>query len=476
MRRKRGRSPESSPGPCRKRARRVEQVPSPETLMLRLKIQRLRGEDFFVSIGGKDLVTQLKEQVLHILKTGDTSEVWAEVTNLRLIYKGKVLVDAKSIEFYKIQNDDTIQLVPFRRRRNPSRSSRSGESPDASHSSVDTEPSQPELGGSRRNLAGRGPIAFLTLSTSVVGGPPRPRSIGGRSQRVESQQQRQANPGQIRNSDAPAPLRLPASPATSTSLRRFKEQLLSTLFRVNAAERGESVELRRELANQLNGLIRDASALRTHLLEQSQRPSVFAATAQDGVFSLVEGKEENELETNLRRSESRRNVAPLVRTSTSTSVSALARSSRRLSARLSEMNILAVRDMHQRHHQALSQRGPRRRSFSSQRPVGRSQFAFRGRGRNTRNGVLRALVVSPIGGLDTHLRPLVGVRITGVPRRPEQSPPETSSGNGPTESSPIARREDSGSRSPRLRRWAAPDVGNSDVLIEFLDRFINGRQ
>jgi len=442
--------------------------------MLRLKIQRLRGEDFFVSIGGKDLVTQLKEQVLQILKTGDASEVWAEVTNLRLIYKGKVLVDAKSIEFYKIQNDDTIQLVPFRRRRNTSRSSSSDQAPAPSPSGGGTERSQPELGGSRRQPAGRGPIRFLSLSTSVVGGLP--SFISGRPQRVNTQQPRQVNSSQIQSNDAPSPLGLPARPITSRSLRRFKEQLQSTFRRVRTVERRGCREGGRELASQLSGLIRAANSLKTQLLEQAriERPSVFAATAEEGVFSVVESKEDNERETTSVSGDMRGAIVPFLGGSTSTAASPVLRPPRGVAARLTAMNILAIRDAVRQRHQGPGQRGPRRRGFTSQRPV-RRQTAIRGRGRNFRNGVVRAVVVSPINGLDTPLRPLLGIRLSEIPRS-EQTTPERSSGDGTTDSSSIARRADSGVRSSRLRRWTTSENRSDDVLIEFIDRFINGRQ
>jgi len=284
MGRKRARSQDDTPGPSRKRARRMGRIAAPEALMLRLKIQRLQGEDFFVSIGGKDLVTHLKEQVLRILKAGDASEVWAEVTNLRLIYKGMVLVDAKSIEFYKIQNEDTIQLVPNLRRRNQAQSTSNGQAPTPSPNGAWTERSQPELGGSRSPPARRGPIRFLSLSTSVFGGLQ--RFISGRSERVNNQQQRQVRFSQMQSSNPSSSPRRSSRPITSRSLNRFKEKLQSTFRGVTAVERRGCREGARELASQLTGLIRDANSLKAQLLEQAptERPSVFAATADEGVF------------------------------------------------------------------------------------------------------------------------------------------------------------------------------------------------
>jgi len=439
--------------------------------MLRLKIQRLHGENFFVSIGGKDLVTHLKEQVLQILKAGDASEVWAEVTNLRLIYKGMVLVDAKSIEFYKIQNEDTIQLVPNPRRRNPSRSSSSSQAPTPSPNGGGTERSQPELGGSRSQTERRGPIRFLSLSTSVFGGLQ--RFISGRSQRINNQQQRQVRSIHTQTNNTPSPRRRLARPITSRSLNRFKEKLQSTFRGVTAVERRGCREGARELASQLSGLIRDANSLKAQLLEQApnERPSVFAATADEGVFSIVESKENNELETTSAGGDMRGAIVPFVGGSTIATPPVL-RPPRGVSARLRAMNILAMGNAVRQRQLQAGQRGPRRRGFTSQRPMRQRQTARRGR--SFRSGVVREVFVRPIVGLGSP-RPLLGIRLSQIPHS-EQSTPERRSADGNADSSPTATREDSGARSSRLRRWTASENRSDDVLIEFIDRFINGRQ
>jgi len=83
---------------------------------IELKIQRLKKEDFVVTVSSKDLIAHLKDKILELVLAAhvEDEEFTPNKNHLRLIYKGKVLLDLKSIEFYKIQNDDTIQLCPIR--------------------------------------------------------------------------------------------------------------------------------------------------------------------------------------------------------------------------------------------------------------------------------------------------------------------------------------------------------------------------
>jgi len=128
MDRKRSLGQPENKRPGRKRVKKSQTDMAP---VLRLKIQRLKDEDFFVSIGGGGLINQLKEEVLRFLKSGASVAVSAEIAIIRLIYKGRVLLDSKSIEFYKIKNEDTIQLVPFRPRRSESLRASSSEGKEA---------------------------------------------------------------------------------------------------------------------------------------------------------------------------------------------------------------------------------------------------------------------------------------------------------------------------------------------------------
>jgi len=452
---KRGRSSGSSHCPSPKKARSEERLTVTDGLMLRLKIQRLRGEDFFVSIGGKDLVTQLKEQVLQILKSGDGSEVWAEVTNLRLIYKGKFLLDAKSIEFYKIQNDDTIQLAPSRRRRNAAQSSSRGPNPALSPRRGDAELSQPDLGGLHLE-AWRGPFAFMSISTSITGGLPRIRVR--RSHRINIQQQREVNHRHRQRGNAPFPIR-PRRSLISRSLRRFKAQLQTTLTCVTAMERRGSSEGGRDLAIQLSGIIRGANSLRTQLLRMDP-PSVFAATEEEGVFSRVERKQDNELASNLNESERRGAIVPFHGTSRSTPVSvSLGRSSPGL-RRLSAMNILANQEAARQRHP-----GHRRRRFTTARMMLQRDLNFRPRRRNYNREQLNALVASPIRALFPSIPPIVSIRISEVPRRGEQFSTERSSANDSSNSNPSRAREDSRSRSSTNRT----SPGGRTDIIEITD-------
>lgn len=441
-----------------------------------------------MSIGGKDLITQLKEEVLRILKTGDPSEVYAEVTNLRLIYKGKVLVDAKSIEFYKIQNDDTIQLVPFRRRANVAPTPA-----PAPTSSNDGGDRQTEQEGPRRQQNGRrGPITVVTFSTSaVVGGLPRFRS--GRPRHIRSQQQQQTSPSRQRRSSSVPSLtrpfnpsrsrfRLPARPVTQCSLRNFKELLQVTLRRVSTAARRRQGRNREggdsRLADQLSTLIREAILLRSELEAEDRLPAVFAATAEDGVFSLVESKEDNEGESNsqsLVRHSSGSSVPLSIASSSDTrNVAARRRRVRSIDRfRIQAMRFAAINRL----------RNQRRRGFTAERPnpqiVTSSHDRGRIRGPLPLNGVLHALVVGPGGRAGTLDRPLDRFRwiSSTSPRAISQPPdaPQENSGDAPNNSNSSSAQEDPAPLPSRRGRWTAPEVGSANDIFEFF-RSYRGRQ
>jgi len=235
--------------------------------MLNLKIQRLKADDFFVSISCKGLVTHLKEEILRFLKTAQVKDEDSQpgVTNLRLIYKGKVLMDCKTIEFYKIENDDTIQLVPYRRRKPPEDLPTSG-TENGGIEIENKEGAGGELPGFS-DLRGTGEITYIQFSVSE-GLPPRNSEFGqlyrsffeddvaARTPPVQSPRSADAT---LRAVNRPTPL------TVSGSLRSFRHVLGETLRRVMEPEDGAS----RELVSQLNTLISAANILRANLIRDS---------------------------------------------------------------------------------------------------------------------------------------------------------------------------------------------------------------
>lgn len=230
--------------------------------MLNLKIQRLKADDFFVSISGKGLVTQLKEEIVRFLKAAQVQDEESSpgVTNLRLIYKGKVLMDCKTIEFYKIQNDDTIQLVPYRRRKPEDLPTSRSENPRVEMDRKEGD--VPEL----RDLRGTGEITYIQFSVSE--GPPDrnsefaqlcrnlfPEDLATRTPPLPTPRSADGN---LRPVDRPTPL------TVSGSLRSFKHVLEETLRRIS--EPGEGA---RELVPQLNTLISSANILRANVIRDT---------------------------------------------------------------------------------------------------------------------------------------------------------------------------------------------------------------
>lgn len=256
-----------------------EKINGKDVLMLKLKIQRLEEEDFFVSISGKGLITHLKEKIVKFLKTADAAEeavVGLGVTSLRLIYKGMVLLDAKSIEFYKIQNDDTIQLVPLRRKKQRQRDAGA----PRSVSNGDTGVGGAQQEGPESKSAGRESNQFTFISFSMSDNPidllARRPNIRSRGRGVDSQDsndtqaQTQARRGRTRmQRRSNSSLRGRPSPATiSGTLRSFKLSLEETLRRVSST----NLDNRRELIPQLDALITQANSLRDELQTDELTP------------------------------------------------------------------------------------------------------------------------------------------------------------------------------------------------------------
>jgi len=260
-----------------------ENLQDKDVLMLKLKIQRLEREDFFVSISGKDLITHLKEKIVTFLKAAEVSDedvVGLGVTSLRLIYKGMVLLDAKSIEFYKIQNDDTIQLCPLRRKKQRQQAA------DAPRSVPNGDPAAagaPEDETGDENT-GRETNQFTFISFSMSDNPidllTRRPHIRSRGRGVDApdnsdthaQAQGQGRRGRARiQRRSNSSFRGRPSPATiSGTLRNFKLSLEQTLRRVSST----NIENRRELIPELDALINQANSLRDELQADEHAPPV----------------------------------------------------------------------------------------------------------------------------------------------------------------------------------------------------------
>jgi len=128
---------------------------SREAVQLRLKIQRVKDPEFFVWIQSDDQVVALKKAIYEFeeqeKKTQEpenkTQEEPApspapsaaapapntaptELRAYRLIYKGRVLADKKSLDFYSIRHEDTVQLVPPRKKATESNAGASSSLPN----------------------------------------------------------------------------------------------------------------------------------------------------------------------------------------------------------------------------------------------------------------------------------------------------------------------------------------------------------
>jgi len=270
--------------------RKKRRIIQPEAPFLRLKIQRLKDEDFCISIRGRDPIIKLKKEILRLIQTAPLGAA-VEMINIRLIYKGKVLIDSNSIEFYKIKDEDTIQLVPIRRSRPPSvepiveQKSRDRRGIDTQTDEASSNEPSPWLnpGLYRRTV----PITVLMISSSLVGNrgarPARPsRSPSRRShhrRRRARRQFREARPmpnyGRRLRSFNPS------------SLDRFRDTLQDTY---RFFQRNEWRRQRTEDISHLNILIRQATIHRRELLSQLARQrseGLYQATEDDGVFSVV---------------------------------------------------------------------------------------------------------------------------------------------------------------------------------------------
>jgi len=224
--------------------------------MLKIKIQQLKKENFVVTISGKDLIADLKEKILAILKATQVEEEdHLNIANLRLIYKGKVLLDAKSLEFYKIQSDDTIQLCPIRR--NVRVGNSNGQ---VSGSSLDIE-NKDEDDNVREES---GPISFFLdehpeLRDSII----RNRRVLNGNNTLTQAASSTPTESSSRNRTTPE--------AFTEKLQSLRSALEDSLCQVNSV----NMENREDLVPHLDTLIRQARNLRDDLVpEQQEHPSV----------------------------------------------------------------------------------------------------------------------------------------------------------------------------------------------------------
>jgi len=257
-----------------------------EPLRLRLRIQRLKEEDFFVSIGGRDLIIKLKTEIFRFLDPEKSPE--SSAANLRLIYKGKVLADAKFVESYKIQNEDTIQLVPFNR---PSRRTENPEDVDN-----DSEAKADESGNTDASAQDQGdrtpgrPVTFITFSTSIFEDPRASRRSEGNSEQPNRQVRRfVTSPVTSTSSRTWSPNRT----MNNASIRSFRNNLQSLLTQVSAVEQLRAQEnatgtartdeaAERDLVQQLDVVLMTASMLR----EDIHAEAVIQAT-EGRFFSMM---------------------------------------------------------------------------------------------------------------------------------------------------------------------------------------------
>jgi len=247
----------------------VEKQTKETESLLRLKIQRLVKNDFSILISETALVTQMKEKILKFLKEEEprTENPEVSITDLRLIYKGKVLVDTKSVNVYKIQNNDTVQLCPIHRKK------------------VD-QPQSNQAGGSTENDDTRNeegkqqvvtePSEVTIISFAIVG---QHNFEGGRN--LLSQNSRTSNQGSQNSvssnhaSTRSSPQRrlivpmtaAPTPVTTSGDLRNFKFALQETLRRLGETDMNN----RQELITHLDALVRRATSLRGSLTEEEKK-------------------------------------------------------------------------------------------------------------------------------------------------------------------------------------------------------------
>jgi len=246
------------------------------SVLMKLKVQRLGKDDFFISISRKGLITHLKEKILTFVKAeqSETNDLELGVKDIRLIYKGMVLVDSKSVEFYKIENDDTIQLCPYLRKKRAQASVNPAGDP-ANNSGAEAQ----NEAGQQRLIGGPGDFTFISFSLTEQ--PINGRSRNRSAQSTATRNQGTQNSTDVESSNQSSPtittsirrhLILPVindhTPTTVTgNLRNFKSVLQETLRRLSAI----NLENSHELVTQLDVLIRRATTLRGGLSTREEK-------------------------------------------------------------------------------------------------------------------------------------------------------------------------------------------------------------
>jgi len=247
------------------------QINGTESFM-RLNIHRLVKDDFFIFISETAFVTQMKEKILTFLKEEkpETDRPEVCVSDLRLIYKGKVLVDSETVQFYKIQNNDTVQLCPLRRKRMDQPLSNPAGGPMENHD-ADTQNEE----GKQQLITGASEVTFFSFS--FFG---QPTFRGGRNLSAQNLTRRNQGSQNLESSSHTSQrrstlrrrLRVPMTgtptPMTITgNLRNFKVVLEQTLSRLSAT----NFDNCQELMTQLDTLIGRATTLRGCLTEEVKK-------------------------------------------------------------------------------------------------------------------------------------------------------------------------------------------------------------
>jgi len=250
------------------------------SVLMKLKIQRLGKDDFFISTSRKGLITHLKEKILTFVKAerSETDDLQLSVRDMRLIYKGMVLVDSKSVEFYKIENDDTIQLCPYNRKKRAQASANRAGDP-ANNSGAEA---QNEAAGHQQLIGGPGEFTFISFSLTEqpINGRIRNRSAQNTATRnQETQTSTDLESSNESSSTITTSIRrhliLPVinnhTPTTMTdNLCNFKSVLQETIHRLSAT----NLENIHELVTQLDVLIRRATTLRGGLSTAEEKDDV----------------------------------------------------------------------------------------------------------------------------------------------------------------------------------------------------------
>jgi len=236
--------------------------------LIRLNVQRLAKNDFFILISETALVTQMKEKILKFLQEEEPKTESPEVstTDLRLIYKGGVLEDTESLNFYKIQNNDTVQLCPIHRKKLDQPLSNLAGGP------IENDDARNEEG--KQQLVTE-PGEVTIISFAIVG---QPNFRGGRN--LLSQNLRTSNQGPQNSASSNhastrsspqrrlmVPTTAAPTPVTTTgNLRNFKFVLQETLRRLSETDMNSS----QELITHLDALVRWATSLRGSLTEEEK--------------------------------------------------------------------------------------------------------------------------------------------------------------------------------------------------------------